>query len=49
MRNRDLYAQILGITTPWHFSDVRFDVAAGNRVEVAVLSQESALQCPDQG
>jgi hypothetical protein len=35
MRDRDLYAQIFGITSPSHVSDVRLDVPAGT-VEVVV-------------
>ena len=35
MRDRDLYAKILGITSPWHVNDVALDVAAG-KVEVLV-------------
>ena len=34
-RDRDLYAQIFGITSPSHVSDVRLDVPAGT-VEVVV-------------
>jgi hypothetical protein len=33
MRDRDLYAKILGISAPWHVSDVVLDVSAGT-VEV---------------
>lgn len=29
MRDRDLYAQILGIASPWHVTEVRLDVPAG--------------------
>jgi hypothetical protein len=29
MHDRDLYAQVLGITSPWHVSDVRLDVPGG--------------------
>ena len=36
MRDRDLYAQILGINSPWHVSDVRLDVPAG-KVEVILI------------
>jgi transposase len=47
MRDRDLYAQILGITSPWHVSDVRLDVPAG-RVEVIVEHRGQAC-CPQCG
>ena len=35
MRDRELYAKILGISVPWHVTDVVLDVSAG-RVEVLV-------------
>jgi hypothetical protein len=35
MHDRDLHANILGISAPWQFSDVVLDVAAGT-VEVFV-------------
>jgi transposase len=47
MRDRDLYAQILGITSPWHVSDVRLDVPAGT-VEVVVEHRGQAC-CPQCG
>jgi transposase len=47
MRDRDLYAQILGITSPWHVSDVRLDVPAG-KVEVIVEHRGQAC-CPQCG
>jgi hypothetical protein len=47
MRVRDLYAQILGITAPWHVSDVRLDVPAGT-VEVVVEHRGQAC-CPQRG
>jgi transposase len=47
MRDRDLYAQILGITSPWHVSDVRLDVPAG-KVEVIVEHRGTAC-CPQCG
>jgi transposase len=47
MRDRDLYAKILGISAPWHVSDVVLDVAAG-RVEVFVEHRGEA-SCPKCG
>jgi transposase len=47
MRDRDIYAQILGITAPWHVSDVRLDVPAG-KVEVVVEHRGQAC-CPQCG
>jgi transposase len=47
VRDRDLYAQILGITAPWHVSDVRLDVPAG-KVEVVVEHRGQAC-CPQCG
>ena len=42
MRDRDLYAQILGITAPWHVSDVRLDEPAGT---VAVVVGHRGPTC----
>ncbi len=47
MRDRDLYTKILGITAPWHVSDVVLDMAAGT-VEVFVEHQGQAC-CPKCG
>lgn len=47
MRDRDLYAQILGIASPWHVSDVQLDVPAG-KVEVIVEHRGQAC-CPQCG
>jgi len=47
MRDRDLYAQILGIAAPWHVTDVRLDVPAG-KVEVIVEHRGDAC-CPKCG
>jgi len=44
MHDRDLYAQILGVNSPWHVSDVRHDVPAG-KVEVIVEHRGTAC-CP---
>ncbi len=47
MRDRDLYAQILGIADPWHVSDVHLDVPAG-KVEVVVEHRGEGC-CPTCG
>jgi transposase len=47
MRDRDLDDQILGITSPWHVSDVRRDIPAG-KVEV-VLEHRGQACCPQCG
>lgn len=47
MRDCDLYAKILGITAPWHVSDVVLDMAAGT-VEVLVEHRGQAC-CPKCG
>jgi transposase len=47
MCDRDLFAQILGITSQWHVSDVRLDVPAG-KVEVVVEHRGTAC-CPQCG
>ena len=45
MRDRDLYAKILGISAPWHGTDVVLDVAAGT-VEVFVEHGVSQAATP---
>jgi transposase len=45
MRDRDLYAQILGITAPCHVSDVRLDGPAG---KVAVVVEHRGQACCPQ-
>jgi hypothetical protein len=47
MHDRDLHANILGISAPWQFSDVVLDVAAGT-VEVFVEHHGEA-SCPKCG
>lgn len=46
MRDRDLYAKILGIESPWKVVDVDLDTGAG-QVEVHVAHGGGGLQCPD--
>jgi len=43
MHDRDLHANILGISAPWQFSDVVLDVAAGT-VEVFVEHHGEAAE-----
>jgi transposase len=47
MRDRDLYTKILGITAPWHVSDVVLDMSAGT-VDVLVEHRGQAC-CPKCG
>ena len=47
MRDRDLYAKILGLEQPWHVTDVSLDVEGGT-VEVFV-EHRGALNCPQCG
>ena len=44
MRDKDLYAQILGIESPWKVSDVELALAGGE-VVVHVEQEEGATQC----
>jgi transposase len=49
MRDKDLYAQILGIKSPWQVADVELDVSKG---EVTVhVEQEQGVKscCPSCG
>lgn len=49
MRDRDLYAQILGLQLPWKVVDVQLSVA-GEEVKVFVeATPGSAMKCPDCG
>lgn len=49
MRDKDLYAQILGIRSPWHVTDVELNVAAGE-VKVYVEYESGTEQlCPTCG
>ena len=44
MRDKDLYAQILGIKSPWQVSDVELALSAGE-VTVHVEQEPGAIQC----
>jgi transposase len=46
MRDRDLYAKILGIESPWKVVDVELDTGVG-RVEVHIRHCDDILKCPD--
>lgn len=49
MRDRDLYARILGISSPWRVADVELNLAAG-RVKVRVETEpDTQLTCPHCG
>ena len=44
MRDKDLYAQILGIKSPWHVSDVELKVPEGE-VTVHVEQEDGVMSC----
>ena len=46
MRDRDLYARILGVEAPWRVVDVKLDE---NQVEVVVEHSGKGLRCPTCG
>ena len=49
MRDRDLYARILGLTAPWSVKDVELDLA-GDEVRVLVeVGSDAKLSCPTCG
>jgi transposase len=48
MHDKDLYAKILGITSPWSVTDVALRLEAGE-VEVTVEAERGALRCPTCG
>ena len=47
MRDRELYARILGISAPWHVSDVVLDLPNG-KVEV-IVEHRGEARCPQCG
>ncbi|MBK6688356.1 MAG: ISL3 family transposase [Deltaproteobacteria bacterium] len=48
MRDRELYAKIMGISTPWSVEDVEVDLA-GEKVLVKVACKDGPLPCPECG
>lgn len=48
MRDRELYAHLLGLKTPWSVEDVKLDMP-GKRVEVVLVSDAAKLTCPECG
>ena len=46
MRDRDLYAQILGVVAPWRVTDVEL---RDDEVEVFLEHSEKDLRCPECG
>jgi transposase len=48
MRDKDLYARILGIQLPWRVRDVELQLEAGE-VHVVVGADRAALRCPECG
>lgn len=48
MNDRQLYAQILGISSPWSVTDVRLALADG-KVDVVVSASPPVLVCPECG
>jgi transposase len=49
VRDRDLYAKILGLSEPWRVADVELDVAAKSVVVRLAHSPDDALVCPECG
>ena len=43
-----MYAQLLGLKTPWSVEDVKLDML-GKRVEVVLVSDDGKLTCPECG
>ncbi|MEZ6196797.1 MAG: ISL3 family transposase [Planctomycetota bacterium] len=48
MNDKQLYAQILGIASPWQVTDVQLSLSEG-KVEVKVSASPPALLCPECG
>jgi transposase len=49
MRDRALYAKILGLEAPWTVTDVDLDVDAGRVIVHLARRAETALTCPECG
>jgi transposase len=49
VRDRDLYAKILGLSEPWFVSDVELDVKAKSVVVHLDRNSETPLACPECG
>jgi len=49
MRDRELYAQILGIVRPWRVVDVKLDTAEGEVTVHVRLTPKTELSCPTCG
>ena len=45
MRDRELYARLLGIAPPWHVQDVELRLDAGE-VQVRLAPDAAAFECP---
>jgi hypothetical protein len=46
MRDKELYAQILGIKSPWQVSDEELNVSSGEVTVIVEQDQEPKLCCP---
>lgn len=46
MRDRDLYSQILGISSPWKVIDVQLDLGAQQVLVRVALDDDAAVSCP---
>jgi len=49
MRDRELYQQILGITSPWKVADIRLSLADRHVVVVVIHEPGASLSCPTCG
>jgi transposase len=49
MRDRELYARILGLSAPWAVKDVELDLAAGEVRVVVDVPADASLPCPTCG
>ena len=49
MRDRDLYAAILGVQSPWHVSDVQLDQSSREVRVLVEAASSTAFGCPECG
>jgi len=47
VQDRDLYAKLLGITSPWSVEDVELDMKAREVVVRVAVADDDALKCPE--
>ncbi|MBD3346113.1 MAG: ISL3 family transposase [Chitinivibrionales bacterium] len=47
MNDKSLYEKILGITAPWHVTDVRMELSSGSITVVVEHAENATFRCPE--